>query len=145
MITTGSIRKKKTSKGYSWQITIELPKDPITGKRNRRFKTVGGTKKDAEKAMHEFIRELEKGYHVTNTKITVGEWIDTWLEVYIEPNVSPTTLSRYQGMIKRYIKPLLGHIQVQELTHSDTLLFSFNFCSALLITIASIFSESIRY
>ena len=26
-------------------------------------------------------------------------WIDTWLEVCIEPNVSPTTLSRYQGLI----------------------------------------------
>ena len=32
------------------------------------------------------------------------------------PNVSPTTLSRYEGMIKRYIKPILGHIQVQQLT-----------------------------
>ena len=115
MITSGSIRKRKTDKGYSWQITIELPKDPITGKRVRRYKTIEGTKKEAEKAMHEYIRELEKGYYVTNDKITISEWIDTWLEVYIEPNVSPTTLSRYQGMIKRYIKPLLGHLQVQEL------------------------------
>lgn len=36
--------------------------------------------------------------------------------MYITPNVSPTTLSRYEGMIKRYIKPIIGHIQVQELT-----------------------------
>lgn len=115
MITSGSIRKRKTEKGPVWQITIELPKDPITGKRNRRYKTVVGTKKDAERAMHEYIREIEKGYYVTDSKITISEWIDTWLEVYIVPNVSPTTLSRYQGMIKRYIKPLLGHIQVQQL------------------------------
>ena len=100
MITSGSIRKRKTDKGYSWQITIELPKDPVTGKRVRRYKTVTGTKKEAEKAMHEYIRELEKGYYVTNDKITISEWIDTWLDVYITPNVSPTTLERYQGMIK---------------------------------------------
>lgn len=115
MITSGSIRPRKTDKGRVWQITIELPKDPITGKRNRRYKTVEGTKKEAERAMHDYIRELEKGYYVTDSKITITEWIDTWLEVYIVPNVSPTTLSRYEGMIKRYIKPILGHIQVQQL------------------------------
>lgn len=116
MITSGSIRKRKRSDGsHYWQITIELPKDPITGKRVRKYRSVDGGKKDAERAMHEFVREIEKGYHLTDSKITIGEWIDTWLEVYIIPNVSPTTLSRYQGMIKRYIKPLLGHVKVQEL------------------------------
>lgn len=116
MITTGSYRKRKRTDGsHFWQITIELPKDPITGKRVRKYKSVEGTKKDAERAMHEYIRELEKGYYVTDSKITISEWIDTWLEVYITPNVSPTTLSRYQGMIKRYIKPIIGHMQVQQL------------------------------
>lgn len=117
MITSGSYRKRKRSDGsHYWQITIELPKDPITGKRVRRYRSVDGGKKDAERAMHEFIREIEKGYYVTDSKICVAEWIDTWLEVYIVPNVSPTTLSRYEGMITRYIKPLIGHIQVQQLS-----------------------------
>ena len=118
MITSGSYRKKVRSDGsHYWQITIELPKDPITGKRVRRYRSIdGGGKRDAERAMHEFVRELEKGYYVTNSKITIYEWINDWKTVYIEPNVSPTTLSRYEGMIKRYINPLLGHIQVQELT-----------------------------
>lgn len=115
MITTGNITKRTTKKGYAWQITIELPKDPITGKRVRKYRTVEGTKKEAERAMHEFISELEKGYYVTDDKITITEWVKTWLEVYIIPNVSPTTLSRYQGMIKRYIDPVIGHMQVQQL------------------------------
>ena len=116
MITSGSYRKRyRTDGSHYWQITIELPKDPITGKRVRKYRSVEGTKKDAERAMHEYIRELEKGYYVTNSKITIGEWIDTWLEVYIIPNVSPTTLSRYEGMIRRYIKPIIGHLQVQQL------------------------------
>lgn len=112
MITTGSIRERKHK---VWQITIELPKDPITGKRNRRYRTVEGTKKEAERAMHEFITELEKGYYVANSNISITEWVQTWLEVYIIPNVSPTTLSRYQGMIKRYIDPVIGNIPVQQL------------------------------
>ena len=75
-----------------------------------------GTKKEAERAMHEFITELEKGYYVANSNISITEWVQTCLEVYIIPNVSPTTLSRYQGMIKRYINPVIGHIPVQQLT-----------------------------
>lgn len=113
-ITTGNIQQRD-KKGRKWQITVDLPHDPVTGKRVRKYKTVEGTKKEAERAMHEYIRELEKGYYVTNAKITVAEWIQTWLEVFITPNVSPTTLSRYQGMIRRYIIPLLGSVQVQEL------------------------------
>ena len=115
MITSGSIRKREGKSGNEWQITIELPRNPLTGKRVRKYKTVVGTKKEAERAMHEYIRELEKGYYVTDSKITIKEWVETWLEVYIIPNVSPTTLSRYQGMIKRYIDPVIGHMQVQKL------------------------------
>ena len=112
MITSGSIRQRRPK---IWQITIELPKDPITGKRNRKYRTVEGTKKEAERAMHEFITELEKGIYVANSNISITEWVHTWLEVYIIPNVSPTTLSRYQGMIKRYIDPVIGNIPVQQL------------------------------
>lgn len=115
MITSGSITKRNNKGGPSWLITIELPKDPVTGKRVRRYKTVRGTKKEAERAMHELRSQIEKGYYVTDDKITISEWIKTWLDIYIEPNVSPTTLERYQGMIKRYIDPVIGHTQVQKL------------------------------
>lgn len=83
MITSGSIIKRKTQKGHVWQITIELPKDSVTGKRVRKYKTVSGAKKEAERAMHEFISQIEKGYYVTDSKISITEWLQTWLEVYI--------------------------------------------------------------
>ncbi len=116
MMVTGNVQKRKRKNGYAWEITLEMPPDPVTKKRNRTTKTVKGTKKEAEQVLRKLIAEAEKGYHVTNNKITILEWVQTWLDVYIEPNVSPTTLSRYQGMIKRYINPLLGSMQVQQLT-----------------------------
>ena len=48
MNLSGNIVQKKTKKGYAWQLTVEMPRDPITGKRNRRYKTITGTKKEAE-------------------------------------------------------------------------------------------------
>lgn len=116
MIATGSIRKRKTKVGYDWQITVELPKDPLTGKRVRKYKTVRGSKKDAERVMREYITELEKGFYVTDNKITVSQWMQTWLTVYSAPNASPTTFAEYEGMVARYVDPMIGHIQVQQLT-----------------------------
>ena len=112
MIKSGSIRQRRPK---VWQITIELPRDPVTGKRNRIYRTVNGTKKEAERVKHDLIAEVEKGYYVTDDKITISEWIQTWLEVYVIPNVSPTTLSAYKGMIRRYIDPLIGNMRVQSL------------------------------
>ena len=116
MIVSGNVQKRARKNGIAWEITIELPVDPVTGKRIRKYKTVkNATKKEAEQVMRKMIDEIEKGYYVENSKITITEWINTWMDVYIESNVSPTTKSRYRGMIDRYIIPVIGHVQVQNL------------------------------
>lgn len=116
MNLSGSIvKKEKTRKGQSWQITVEMPRDPITGKRNRKYKTITGTKKEAEQARRQFVNELERGEYVAENNITVSAWMQKWLEVYAIPTVSPTTLVSYKGMNRRYIDPMIGHLQVQEL------------------------------
>lgn len=109
------VKKAKTRKGQSWQLTVEMPRDPITGERKRKYKTVTGTKKEADQALRRFITELERGEYIEDNNITVSDWLQKWLEVYIVPTVSPTTLVGYKGMIRRYIDPLIGHLQVQEL------------------------------
>ena len=109
------VKKAKTRKGQSWQLTVEMPRDPITGERKRKYKTVTGTKKEADQALRRFITELERGEYIEDNNITVSDWLQKWLEVYIVPTVSPTTLVGYKGMIRRYIDPLIGHLQVQEM------------------------------
>ena len=46
---------------HSWEIALELTRDPLTGKRRRRWFTINGTKKAAEKALREawlFLRDF---------------------------------------------------------------------------------------
>ena len=109
------VKKAKTRKGQSWQLTVEMPRDPITGERKRKYKTVTGTKKEADQALRRFITELERGEYIEDNNITVSDWLQKWLEVYIVPTVSPTTLVGYKGMIRRYIDPQIGHLQIQEM------------------------------
>ena len=48
--------------------------------------------------------------------VTVGQWLDYWLEVVIRPHRAVTTTYGYQKIIDNHLKPLLGHIMLQSLT-----------------------------
>ena len=114
-MATGNIREKKTKNGgIHYEITVEGERDPLTGKRNRVYKTVKGSKKEAKSALHRLITEVEEGKHTKKTYKTVGEWMDEWLASFL-PDISETTRVGYKTKIKCYIKPYLGEILIKSL------------------------------
>ncbi len=48
-----------------------------------------------------------------------GAWADLWLETYYKPNVKPSTQRIFEGFIRLYLKPRLGHIPLNKLTAND--------------------------
>jgi Phage integrase, N-terminal SAM-like domain len=44
----------------------------------------------------------------------LGEWIDTWLHDYNKPEVRATTFDTYETLIRRHLKPALGHILLKD-------------------------------
>jgi integrase len=61
----------------------------------------------------------DKGEHVAPDKITVGEWIEKWLEIGApgrrRKKVGQHTLERYGQLLRSHIKPLLGERPLQQL------------------------------
>ncbi len=53
------------------------------------------------------------------SRMTLGEWLDTWLEDYKEGTIRPSTLTSYRQFIEAYIKPELGHKQISLITSHD--------------------------
>lgn len=51
---------KKRSKD-SYTVIVELPRDPVTGKRRQKWITVKGTKKVAEKVLTDALSQAETG------------------------------------------------------------------------------------
>ena len=51
--------------------------------------------------------------------MTLGEWLDRWLEEYAAPTVRETTLSGYRRYIEKKIKPRLGDKRVGKVTAED--------------------------
>ncbi|MGH4050001.1 MAG: tyrosine-type recombinase/integrase [Clostridium sp.] len=111
----GHIRKRVYKSGTTWQITIELGIDE-NGERQRMFKSIYGTKKDAEKEMQQMLNELDGGTFVEDTKITVASYLRNWIKIYVEPNLAPTTIDGYKSNVENYIIPRIGNILLQKLS-----------------------------
>ncbi len=105
---------KKRSKD-SWTIIVELGRDPITGKRKRHWQSLKGSKKDAERELSKILTELDTGVYLKPAKITVGEFLEKWLEDYASTNVRPKTAQGYTNKIRCHLIPGLGKIPLTNL------------------------------
>ena len=56
----------------SWRIKYELPRDSDTGRRRTAYKTIKGTRKDAERELRAILHRMDKGIGIDPSKITVG-------------------------------------------------------------------------
>lgn len=107
----GYFRKR----GSKWSFSIDVGRDPETGKRKQ--KTVSGfkTKKEAEKACAEMILQIEKGSFIQPSDQTISEFLQEWFESVAKQKFQVTTLDNYRRSINGRINPVLGHIKMSEL------------------------------
>ena len=57
----------------------------LTGKRDRYYETVTGSKKQAQARDRELRRLLDTGVDIEPSKLTVEEWLDQWIRNYAQP------------------------------------------------------------
>lgn len=108
----GSIRKRGAK---SWEITLDLGRDD-NGKRDRRYFTVRGTKKQAQQRLRELLTELDGGAVPSSERIKMRDWLDRWMLDRIVGHQSQATEDRYGGIIKNHLKPSVGHIELSKLS-----------------------------
>jgi integrase len=108
----GYLRKRSKD---SWEIFIELERDPVTNKRRRQTVTVRGTKKEAEAKKTELLHQLDTGNFVRPSKLTVADFLHQWLESYASTNCRQSTYERYKGVIEDHLVPEMGAIPLTSL------------------------------
>ncbi len=101
----GHIRQR--AKG-SWTIVIDAGKDPYTGKRRQHWHAIRGTKRDAQRELHEMLVAIEKGTYVKPSKLTLGEWLNQWLDGYVVMHTTRRTQESYRSIVHRHLVPFLG-------------------------------------
>ena len=114
-MSTGNIVERKRNNGeVSYEITVEGEKNLLTGKRNRVYKTIRGSKKEAKALMRQMMADMDRGIAMKKLPKKISEWMDEWVELYL-PNIEETTKIGYRTKIANYIKPAIGDIYLQSL------------------------------
>ena len=111
----GEIRQRPNG---SWQIVFALAPD-TKGKRNRKYETVKGSKKEAQKVLRQRLQERDEGRSVNRSKETVQAYIERWLIKYVAKHCTARTEFGYRTMLTRYIHPAIGNVQLQSLKMTD--------------------------
>lgn len=77
------------------------------------------TQKSALKQLHQLI-ELYRDVDLTeDCRMTLGEWLDKWLDEYMIFTIRESTLDSYRAMVKNQVKPFIGGKQIASLTTAD--------------------------
>ena len=110
----GTIRKRNDGR---WEARI------IIGHKNdgsSMYKSAfAKTQKSALKELHQLI-ELYRDVDLTeDCRMTLGEWMDKWIDEYMIFTVRETTLERYRSLAENQVKRFIGDKQLSSLTTTD--------------------------
>lgn len=107
----GNIRLRSDGR-YEVRVTVDY--DKIAGKPKRVSKYTK-TREEAVKLLNQmsFMNDTSPN---TFTRVTLGDWLDLCLEVYMKNTLKQSTYLSYESYIRVHLKPALGKIPLQELT-----------------------------
>jgi integrase len=113
----GSITRRKTG-GWCAQYTV------YTVEGRKRKTLYGRTRQEVAAELAKALSDQEGGVTFNAGSITVGEWMDRWLEDCLKPLVEAgkmvhSTFVRYEGIANNHLKPTLGHRKLKALTRAE--------------------------
>ena len=103
----GHVRKRRT-----WEFIVDVGPHPVTGRRRQKSKSGFATKKEAESALHEFIRLVDGGGDPCPERLRLAESLVRWLGYQRARGVRSRTLESYEGYIRREIAPVIGGLEI---------------------------------
>src|SRR5215218_8470545 len=112
----GSIRRRKDGR-WEARFTVQTPDGP-------KQKTVyGKTRKETAEKLTEVMAGRDKGLVFDAGKLTVGEYLERWLDDVVKPSASHRTHSTHTQQVYTHIAPTLGRIKLKDLrkAHIDRL------------------------
>lgn len=85
------------------------------GERRQVWKAVGTSKKEAERALREYLALLDQGADPFPTDMTFREWVDRWKDSDAYRRLRPSTAKRYTQMLQDHFLPSLGAMPVMKI------------------------------
>jgi integrase len=111
----GSISQRKDGR---WMGQITLGINPAT-KKAKRLTFYGKTRKEVQEKIREALNQKDKGMLGEPSKLTLQEWLKTWLEDYKKRELKESTWESYKSLIEDHINPDLGMVKLSKLRTND--------------------------
>ena len=94
---------------------VELTVHGLFG--TKRLRTTKKNRTEALAWIDQMKREHANGaFDLDTKKLTVGQYLDTWLHDSVKGRVARHTFVDYEGKVRLHLKPAIGHLRLQELT-----------------------------
>jgi integrase len=107
-------RRKACPKRHgSWEYVVDLP--PVNGKRQQVRKGGFATKAEAEDELRREMEAIKTGARVNPGRLTVADFLRSWLTTKEAAGIRPTTLLSYRSHVDRFLIPTLGHLLLRDL------------------------------
>lgn len=107
---TGAMRELPDGR---WQGRADLGRD-AQGRRLR--PTFTGTKREVQREIGKAIRDREAGMAAASGRLTVGAYLDQWMEQAAKPRLRPRTYAGYAAIVRKHLVPALGRVALAKLT-----------------------------
>lgn len=107
----GTIYKRSNG---TWCAAVTSGMNPETGKPKRDY-FYGKTRQEVAEKLNNTLNNLNQGTYVKPSNITLGSWLDAWLEQYKKTNTRPATYEMYEELMRLHIKPQIGHIPLKDI------------------------------
>ena len=84
----------------------------------------GKTQREVARRLKEITTSIDTGTYLPSCKLTVGEWLNTWISEYTA-DWKPLTVSNYSKQIKKHLIPHLDAANLEDLdTHTIQLFYN---------------------
>jgi len=104
----GTIVRRKDGR---WMASMTIGRDRTTGKLKRAC-FYGKTRQAAADQLSHALSDLGRGTFIATQKLTLGQWLETWLQEYKRPKVRPLTFDNYERIMRCHLIPALGHLSL---------------------------------
>lgn len=101
----GTIRQRKDGR-WEGLYTVNYKRKSIYGK----------TQEEVRKKLNKILNDIDNNIYVEDSKITVGEWLNTWLYDYKKNTVKQKTFEGYETLVRVHLIPAFSKIQLKKLT-----------------------------
>jgi integrase len=114
---TGHVRRRGAN---SWELKFDAGLDARDGRRQTKYQSFRGTKREAQIKLAELVTASEKGTYVAPNKLTVAEFVRSRVDQWeAAGTTSARSAQRYRQLTENQIVPILGSRMLQRLTVLD--------------------------